>query len=294
MSTCGSRRRRSRRPLSTQPAAEPAAQLSPLPTSLTMAKSYAQWQQRLKDCLYSSQTLEILQCVALKEYSRAGETEADFRIRLTQLAREQRDEEVEKLRGRYASKMATLQERIRRAQDTIDREGSEYRRAEGGYGDFGGRFDFRRHLRKKSVQSEEYRPRVVLRARAGRVAREREDVEQARETLDTLLQQRTELEQQIADDVARIDAAFRTDRLQLERLQVRPRKSDITVEPLTLVWMPWLWMRPGLPRLPHRFDDFTRHGGDRFLESSMCHVLKFPVSFCVGTFHAGRCRPGSG
>ena len=60
------------------------------------------------------------------------------------------------------------------------------------------------------------------------------------EMLDTLLQQRTELEQQIAEDVARIDAAFRTDRLQLERLQVRPRKSDITVEPLTLVWMPWL------------------------------------------------------
>ena len=61
-----------------------------------------------------------------------------------------------------------------------------------------------------------------------------------RETLDTLLRQREELEQQIADDVARIDAASGTDRLQIERLQVRPRKADITVEPVLLVWMPWI------------------------------------------------------
>ena len=98
-----------------------------LPASLTSAKNLARWQQRLKDYLYSTQTYEILQCAALKEYSRASETEAGFRIRLAQLAREQRDKEVEKLRGRYASKLATLQERIRRAQDRIDREGSEYR-----------------------------------------------------------------------------------------------------------------------------------------------------------------------
>ena len=115
------------KPLNVQPQAEPAAELAPLPASLAVVKSYTQWQQELKDFLYSHQVLDVLHCVALKEYSRAGETEADFRIRLTQLAREQRDREVEKLRSRYAGKMATLQERIRRAQDAIDREGSEYR-----------------------------------------------------------------------------------------------------------------------------------------------------------------------
>jgi hypothetical protein len=227
-------------PLSTQPAAEPDAQVSALPASLTLAKSYAQWQQRLKDYLYSHQPLEILHCVALKEYSRAGETEADFRIRLTQLAREQRDQEVEKLRGRYASKLATLQERIRRAQDAIDREGSEYNEQKVntaisvGASIFGAIFG-RKVLSQKNIGRASSTAR-----RAGRVARERKDVEQARETLDALLQQRAELEQQIADDVARINSASGTDRLQLERLQLPPRKADITVEPVTLVWMPWL------------------------------------------------------
>ena len=71
------------------------------------------------------------------------------------------------------------------------------------------------------------------------MARKRQDVQQARDTLDTLLQQRTELEQQIADDVAHLDATLGADRMQLERLQVRPRKSDVVVEPVTLAWMPW-------------------------------------------------------
>jgi len=60
------------------------------------------------------------------------------------------------------------------------------------------------------------------------VARQKEDVARARETLDTLLQQRSQLEEQVAQEVARIDATFRTEHLRLERLQVRPRKSDIT------------------------------------------------------------------
>jgi hypothetical protein len=72
------------------------------------------------------------------------------------------------------------------------------------------------------------------------VAREKEDVARARESLDTLLQQRSELEAQVAQEVANIDAAFRTEHLQFERLQVRPRKSDITAQPLTLAWLPWL------------------------------------------------------
>ncbi len=226
-------------PLLTQPAAEPDAQLGPLPHALRLARSYTQWQQQFKDYLYRSQTLEILQCAAFKEYSRAGETETAFRIRLAQLAREQRDREVEKLRSRYAGKLAALQDRIRRAQDVIDREGAEFQESKMetaisvGASIFGAIFG-RKVLSQKNIGRASSTAR-----RAGRVARKRQDVQQARDTLDTLLQQRTELEQQIADDVAHLDATLGADRLQLERLQVRPRKSDVVVEPVTLAWMPW-------------------------------------------------------
>ena len=49
-------------------------------------------------------------------------TEGDFTARVAQLAREQRDLAVEKLRNRYAPKLDRLQERIRKAEQKIDKE----------------------------------------------------------------------------------------------------------------------------------------------------------------------------
>ncbi|MHB8974173.1 MAG: ATP-binding protein [Pirellulaceae bacterium] len=228
------------RALGSQPAAEPDVAFAPLPADMATAKNYATWQQRLKDSLYSTQSLEILQCAALKEFSQAGETEADFQIRLTQRAREQRDADVEKLRNRYASKMVTLQERIRKAQDTVDREQSEYRERSVDTAISVGTSLFGAIFGKKILSRQNVDRASSSARRAGRVARQKEDVAQARETLATLLQQRSDLEEQVTQEVASIDATYRTDRLRLERLQVRPRKSDITIQPLTLVWLPWL------------------------------------------------------
>jgi len=224
-------------PLNLQATAEPDAEWSPLPASLTSDKCYLQWQQRLKEFLYASQTFDVLHCPAFKEYSRAGETEADFRIRLTQRAREDRDQQVEKLRSRYASKLRSLQERIRRARDIIEREGTEYREQKVDTAISVGASIFGALFGKKVLSQRNVGRASSTARRAGRVARERQDVEQARRSLETLMQQRTELEQQIAADVGKIDAACSPQMLQIERLSVRPRKNDLIAEPITLLWL---------------------------------------------------------
>ncbi|MCA9068647.1 MAG: hypothetical protein KDA84_06980, partial [Planctomycetaceae bacterium] len=48
-----------------------------------------------------------------------------------------------------------------------------------------------------------------------------------------------ELEKELADDVKTLETEFDTDHLEFEELEVRPRKSDIEVGPITLVWTPW-------------------------------------------------------
>ena len=115
------------RPLAAQSSAESDAGFAALAAELTLAKSYARWQKGLVDALYRTQTLEVFKCTELKVYSRPGESESDFRVRLGQMARERRDLEVEKLRDRYASKMRSLQDRLLRAQEKVDRERSDYR-----------------------------------------------------------------------------------------------------------------------------------------------------------------------
>ena len=57
-----------------------------------------------------------------KRWSKPGESEAEFRGSLRHVLREQRDLQVEKLRKRYAPKLARLEERIRTAEARVGKE----------------------------------------------------------------------------------------------------------------------------------------------------------------------------
>ncbi|MBS1213259.1 MAG: hypothetical protein H6R26_1876, partial [Proteobacteria bacterium] len=106
--------------LEREPAAE--ALFGSLPAEASKARSYAAWSRDLVQWLYGSQTLELHKSPSLGETSKPGESERDFRLRLQQAGRENRDESVEKLRKAYAPKMAALEERIRRAEQAAQRE----------------------------------------------------------------------------------------------------------------------------------------------------------------------------
>src|SRR5215471_4952937 len=102
-----------------------SGQFAELPTPASKAKNYDAWRKDLSAWIYRNQKLELFESSALKVCSNPGESERDFRIRLQQLAREQRDQMVEKLRQKYASKIGALEEKKRRAEQAVDREADQ-------------------------------------------------------------------------------------------------------------------------------------------------------------------------
>ena len=70
-----------------------------LPPELARAKNYAEWAKSLKNYLYRERTLPVYRCSELKQWSRAAESEREFRLRLVQASREERDQQVEALRA---------------------------------------------------------------------------------------------------------------------------------------------------------------------------------------------------
>ena len=55
-----------------------------------------------------------------------------------------------------------------------------------------------------------------------------------------MLQQKlTDLEEQFDEEVEQIEENIRADEMELEPLEIRPRKSDIVIERVALVWRPW-------------------------------------------------------
>src|SRR5260370_6971193 len=66
--------------------------------------------------------VDLVRCASLDRLSKPGESERDFRVRLQQAAREERDRRAEELKKDYAPRLAALDERKRRAEQAVDRE----------------------------------------------------------------------------------------------------------------------------------------------------------------------------
>jgi hypothetical protein len=90
--------------LETEPRVE--AQFAEPPAPAAKPKNYSVWSKEFLNWLYASRKLDVFRSPSLKETSRPEESEREFRIRLEQAAREERDLTKEKLRARYAPKMA--------------------------------------------------------------------------------------------------------------------------------------------------------------------------------------------
>jgi hypothetical protein len=74
---------------------------------------------------------------------------------------------------------------------------------------------------------------------AGRVAREKDDVKRAREDLKVLEQQLQDLQLEFESQVEKLHARVDPDRMVVERFRLRPRKGDMTVQTVGLLWTPW-------------------------------------------------------
>jgi hypothetical protein len=209
-----------------------------IPASASRARSYVDWEKALIQWLYAHQRLTLYRSPALKEVSRPQEEERDFRIRLEVAAREERDRLAEALRGKYASKIASLQEKIRRAESALEREQeqSKHQKLQSMIsigatllGAFLGR----------SVISQASVGRAGSAARSiSRAGKEAGDVARARENIEACRQQLADLEAEFGQEAAGIEASLDPAAEDFETIEIRPKKTDITVRFLTLAWLP--------------------------------------------------------
>ncbi|MEX2174122.1 MAG: DUF87 domain-containing protein [Pirellulaceae bacterium] len=219
---------------------EPAARFAALPGELSRPKQYAELATALKDFLYRNRRLALWKCADLKQTSHAGESAAEFRIRLSQSAREMRDAGVEKLRQKYATKIASLEERIRKALVKVEKEKAQASQQtmntvlSVGASILGAVFG-----RKLMSATNVTRATGSMR-QAGRIARERQDIADAAEGVETLEQQLTELNAQAEADVQKLQSSLAPDSLSLEEVLVKPKKADINVGEVCLAWQPWI------------------------------------------------------
>ena len=211
---------------------------APLPAAMEKLASYRSWSGDFAAWAFRTQSVEVLKSPGFKQTSDPGETEGEFRARLQLLAREQRDDVTEKMRKKYATKMATLQQRIQRAEHAVEREAEQAKGRKVQTAISFGATLLSAFTGRKVTSAGTLGKATTAMRDVGRSMDESGDVDRAEETVASLKQQLADLEAEFKDEVDGLDADLDPATEELERIQVRPRKSDINVDLLGLVWMP--------------------------------------------------------
>lgn len=215
------------------------ARFAPLPSIAGKAKSYQKWYKDFAAWLYRNQKLELWQSPRLGTLSNPGETERDFRLRLQQLVREQRDDAAAKLRQKYAPKFAALEERLRRAEQAVVKEEEEAKGQKMQTAISFGSTLLSSFLGRKSLSLGTLGRATTAARGVGRSLKETQDIERAQETVAAVKQRLEDLDAEFKTEMEAIEKASDHQNEPLEILTVKPTKANVSVRLLSLAWAPY-------------------------------------------------------
>lgn len=208
------------------------ASFATLPAEGSQARNYERWGKELVRWIQGSQPIVLYESKARKLSSRPEESERDFRIRLAEAAREARDDQTDKLRQKYESRFRTLQDRMLRAEQAVERKKGQSQQAmlNTGVAALGGLLG----AVFGSSRSQIGRASTAARG-AGRVAQSRQEAARAEETVETVRAQIDELERELQEELRKVEDTANGEE-PLEEVPVRPALNAISMRLVALMW----------------------------------------------------------
>lgn len=188
-------------------------------------KEFAEW-------IYRNERVNLRYSPLYKMYSHLGESEGDFRARLSVKGREARDEAVDKMRDKYASKLKTKEGQLQRAELALEKEKAEASSStwQAGAKILGGLLGGLLGGRKSRSSSV---------TTVSRTMKQRRDVKLAEDKVQMVADDLIELEDELAEEIRELEDKFDAYTTELEPEVIKPYKKDIDVRSVSLVWLPF-------------------------------------------------------
>ena len=206
-----------------------------LPEGMTSSKDVTAVKKSFSDWLYMDQKKTSLQHSKLKIYQEGGESEEAFNLRVNQAARELRDEELDKLQDKYETKFDKLRDKIRK--EELDLEEAEAdlrsRRQSEVIGMAETVFSVFVKRRSRSISAATSKSRMRRKAK--------EKVRESEEDLEMLEVNFEDLQKELSEKLDDIREKWDDIAKGVEKHIIKPRRSDVQVENIILVWHP-IWV----------------------------------------------------
>ncbi len=209
------------------------------PAAAGNPKAYGAWSKDYKRWVRQNENITLFRSKRFKLTSLASESEGDFRVRLQDVASENRDAAIAKIRKRYATKATTLENRLMRAEQAIavQQEQSTKKKLDTAIS-FGTAILGAVLGRKKLSTSTATKMGSAVRT-AGSARKEAADVDRARQTAKKVRADMAALNKRLENEIVDLDTAFDAQSEPLDEIVVRAKSTDINVVITGLVWLPY-------------------------------------------------------
>ena len=213
--------------------AEQGAFFASAPESVNSARELANIKKELADWLYYNCRLTIQVHEELALYQEPQERERDFKIRLQQVARERRDQEVDKLEKQFEQQISRLEDKLQKVERELAADEADYgSRKQQEWIGIGetvlGWVLGRRSTRALSTAASRRR----ITSQAG------QDLEQSREEITDFKNEIAALATQLKEQSEAITLKWANLMDDLGKEELAPRRTDIDVQMIALAWLP--------------------------------------------------------
>jgi hypothetical protein len=213
------------------------ASFEPLPTAASQPKNYPLWEKSFKQWLTQNERIQLLRHVDTGLTSRAGEAEGAFKVRVQDALRAARDKAVDAVRQKYATRQASLAERLRRAQAAKDRESEQSTQQKLQAAVSIGATLVGALLGRKTFSASTLGRATTAARGMGRTMKESADVQRANESVDAVQKQIQDLDEQLRQETQSIAAEYERAPL-LEQVTLLPKRGQVSVQLIALGWDP--------------------------------------------------------
>jgi hypothetical protein len=203
------------------------ASFSRLPDILLRDKKLKGCIRELKEFIYGSESITLWRCERPKLESVPGESRADFMVRLQDLLEEKKEEEIDKLKERYGKKEKTLLDRLRRAQERVEKEEADSTSTliETGIAVLGALFG------KTSATKIGHAVN-----KGGKILKERGEMSRAQERVAAIEEDIEILSDELEEKIDQLYEKYDIENYPPKEIKIKPRKTDIDVENCAVVW----------------------------------------------------------
>jgi len=212
---------------------EEKAKFLEVPSSINDPKDFNELKKSFADFLFYNSNFKLYHSPLLKIYSKSNESKSDFILKINQLAREIRDDEVDKIEEKYAKDIDKLKVKLEKTKDTLAKKQSSasslkqealLSAGESVVGMFMGR----RSTSSASRAMSKYQKSKTISADIDKVQRDITSINKEMESLENELKAQIEVikqkrEKEISD---------------VKEVIIQPKKTEIEIKFVSLVWIP--------------------------------------------------------